>query len=490
MNAKPSLTRNALANFLGSVLPMIVSLITVPMYLAHIGAARYGVLAIVWMLQGYFGYFDLGLAAATSNRIAQLAESTAAERESVLWTALALNAGFGVLGGIALFGLGHVLFAQFHFAPQMNAEVLAALPWIACSVPLATISGVFSGALTGREQFASLNAVQFAGMLIFQVVPLITAIAFKPDLEYVIGAAIAGSVIALLLKIAVVCRVFPLRFAAGPAKCWIRPLFSYGAWVTVTNLASPLLETADRLLIGSVLGPQAVAYYQVPFNLAIRARILPGVISTTLFPRLSSLDAKSATALASRALRGLAAVMTPLIVFGIFLMQPFLTIWTGHEFANNATSVGEAILVGVWFNALAYIPYSHLQAIGRPDVVARFHALEILPFAACLWWALHSIGLIGAALVWSGRIAIDLLLLFSAARFGTRLARHLVTPGLLVAAAFVVTLLVPWQTLAYFAAWAVLTSAALLWVWRVEPAVRARAAAALSTVLGYRWRRS
>jgi O-antigen/teichoic acid export membrane protein len=490
MNSKPSLKRNALANFLGSVLPMIVSLITVPMYLAHIGAARYGVLAIVWMLQGYFGYFDLGLAAATSNRIAQLAESTAAERESVLWTALALNAGFGMFGGAALFALGRVLFAQFHIAPQMNAEVLAALPWIACSVPLATISGVFSGALTGREQFASLNAVQFAGTLIFQVAPLLTAIAFKPDLEYVIGAAIAGSVSALLLKIAVVFRIFPLRLEAGPARRWIKPLFSYGAWVTVTNLASPLLETADRLLIGSVLGPQAVAWYQVPFNLAIRVRILPGVISTTLFPRLSSLDAQSATVLASRALRGIASMMTPLIVFGIFLMQPFLTVWTGHEFASHAASVGEAILVGIWFNALAFIPYSHLQAIGRPDLVARFHALEILPFVACLWWALHSIGLIGAALVWSGRVAIDMLLLFWAAHFSAQLARHLVTPGLLVAAAFTLTLLLPWQTLAYFAAWAMLTGAALLWVLYVEPTVRARAVAAISMARGYRWRRS
>ncbi|WP_322042741.1 flippase [Paraburkholderia sp. J67] len=490
MTTKPSLKRNAIINFTGSVAPVIVSLVTVPMYLAHIGEARYGVLAIVWMLQGYFGYFDLGLAAATSNRIAQLADSTPAERESVLWTALALNAGFGLLGGVALYGLGHLLFAQFHFTPQLNAEVLAVLPWIACSVPLSTIAGVFSGALIGREQFAALNAVQFAGVLIFQVVPLLVAIAFKPDLQYVIGAAIAGGAFALLLKVVIVFRVFPLRFAAGPTRRWIKPLFSYGAWVTVTNLASPLLETADRLLIGSVLGPQAVSWYQVPFNLAIRVRILPGVISTTLFPRLSSLDSQSASALASRALRGLAAAMTPLIVFGIFLMQPFLTLWTGPVFASNATSIGEAILVGVWFNALAYIPYSHLQAIGRPDLVARFHALEILPFVGCLWWALHSAGLVGAALVWSGRMAIDMLLLFWAARFGAQLARHLVTPGLLVIAAFVVTLLVPWQTVAYFAAWAGLVGASLLWVLRVEPAVRARAAATMSTALSYRWRRS
>ncbi|SDH72179.1 Membrane protein involved in the export of O-antigen and teichoic acid [Paraburkholderia phenazinium] len=490
MTPKPSMKRNAIANFLGSALPMIVSLVTVPLYLAHIGAARYGVLAIVWMLQGYFGYFDLGLSAATSNRIAQLSKSSAAERESVLWTALVLNAGFGVLGGLLLFAVGRLLFQQFHIAPGIHEEVIAALPWIACSVPLATISGVFAGALTGREQFASLNAVQFAGMLIFQIVPLLSAIIFKPDLQYVISAAILGSAASLLLMAVVVCRMFPLSFAAGPRRAFVKPLFSYGAWVTVTNLASPLLETADRLLIGSVLGPQAVAWYQVPFNLAVRVRILPGVLTRTLFPRLSALGIQDATELSTRAVRGLAAVMTPLIVFGIFLMQPFLELWTGHAFAVRAMSVGEAILLGVWINSLASIPYSHLQAIGRPDIVARFHALELLPFIALLWWTVHRFGLLGAALAWSTRCAVDAILLFWAARFGSQLTQNLLAPALLVSAAFAATLLFPWPSLAGIAAWIVLCGAALGWAMRAEPAARARIQRALSSILQYRWRRA
>ncbi len=490
MNAKPSLKRNAIANFLGSALPMLVSLVTVPLYLHHIGAARYGMLAIVWMLQGYFGYFDLGLSAATSNLIARLAARSPADRESVLWTALVLNAGFGVLGGVILFAVGRLLLTQFHVAPEINAEVIVALPWIACSVPLATISGVFAGALTGREQFGSLNAVQFVGTLTFQIAPLATAILMQPTLQYVISAAILGSAASLLLMIVVVCRVFPLRLASGPRREFVKPLFSYGAWVTVTNLASPLLETADRLLIGGMLGPQAVAWYQVPFNLAVRVRILPGVLSRTLFPRLSALDTQDATELATRSVRGLAAVMTPMIVFGTFLMQPFLNLWTGHAFAAHAMSVGEAILAGVWINSLASIPYSHLQAIGRPDVVARFHALELVPFVGLLWWALHSFGLMGAALAWSARCAVDAGLLFWAARFGRQLTLDLLAPAALVIVAFAATSLFPWPSPTGLAAWVVVTGAALVWTGRAEPAWGARALRAISSVRQYRWRRA
>ncbi|MGF6596939.1 O-antigen/teichoic acid export membrane protein [Paraburkholderia sp. GAS448] len=491
-SSMPSLKRNAVVNFLGSALPLIVSFVTVPLYLKHIGAERYGVLAIVWTLQGYFGYFDFGLSTATSNRIAQLSRVSAAERESVLWTALLLNAALGAAGGLVLFFVGHLLFAQFHIAPAINAEVLAAMPWIACAVPIATITAVFTGALSGREQFGPLNTVQFVGVLIFQTAPLLCAILIKPELQVVIRAAIIGSSTSLLLLIAVAFWVFPLRFAAGPGRRHLKPLFSYGAWVMVSNFTSPLLDSADRLMIGSILGPQAVAWYQVPFNLAVRAKIFPAVFSRTLFPRLSALEKDDAVELAVRATRGLCVLITPLIVFGIFLMQPFLHLWVGHAFASQTTSIGEIILIGVWANSLAHIPGSHLTATGKPGVVARLHAAQVVPLVALLWWTLHTFGLAGAAFSWTLRYVAETVLLFMAARLGSGLARFLAVPALLILAAFVATELFVWTSAARNVSWIVMVSLALAWAAQAEPSWRARLLNRLSAVfLQYRsWRRA
>ncbi|MFX1671482.1 flippase [Paraburkholderia sp. A2WS-5] len=469
MTAKPNLKRSAIFNFLGSVLPICVSLVCTPLYLHQIGAERYGVLAILWMLQGYFGFFDLGFSFAASNRIAQLSRATPAERESVFWTGLLLNLGFGLVGALLLFALMHIMLAQFDIGPILSAELRPAQSWICALVPLTNLTAACNGAMQGREQFGASNAVQFIVGMLHQVVPICVAIAFGPSLHYLVFATLLASVMSLILTFGTMAYVFPLRLAAGPGRQHVRQLFSYGAWISITSFAMAVLETADRLLIGRVLGPQAVTYYQVPFNLAVRARLVPTVITRTLFPRLSALDSHDAAQLSLLALRGLTLVMTPAVVFGIFLMRPFLSLWVGQDFANRAASVGETILLGVWFNCFATVLFCHLQAKGRPDIVARFQLVETVLFIASLWWALHALGVLGAALAWSARCALDGALLFWAAHFGREHLRQLCVPVLLILAAYVGSFVLDSLSLVGLTVWIGLTCTAIAWSISAEP---------------------
>ena len=53
-----SIARHTGYNVVGALVPIAVSLVTVPFYLRIVGLERYGILSICWVLVGYFAFFD------------------------------------------------------------------------------------------------------------------------------------------------------------------------------------------------------------------------------------------------------------------------------------------------------------------------------------------------------------------------------------------------------------------------------------------------
>lgn len=482
-----SIARNTVYNLVGSATPLVVALATVPLYLHQIGEARYGVLAIAWLLLGYFGVFDLGLSRATANHIARLPARLASDREAVFWTACLLNAGFGLLGGLALYFVGGQLLGQwFKMSAGLHAEALEALPWIAASVPVATLTSVLTGALEGQEHFGLVNVIQSAGTLLFQVVPLAAAVAISPSLAVVIPVAVGVRAVTSIPLALAVRATLPVRHRPRLHVARMRQLLGYGAWVTVTNIVGPILVSVDRFLIGVVMGAAAVAYYVVPFNLANRTSILPSALSRTLFPRVSAQSKPAAERLAIDSVQMLGAIMTPLLIFGLLVVHPFLALWVGGHFATRAAPVAEILLLGVWVNGFAVVPYMMLQAQGRPDLVAKFHVVELAPFIALLWWALHRFGLSGAAGSWTFRVVADAVLLFWASGLG-RSALTTLWPGaiLILSAGFSVLFLPYSLILERIAVGMSLFALACLWSFRSSARLREMLAKALRFI-GFR----
>lgn len=432
-----SLKQNTLYNIAGALVPTAVSLVVVPLYLDRIGEARYGIMALVWLFLGYFGLFDLGLSRASANLVAQLESAPDVERENVFWTALCLNTGLGTLGGLALYCVGIPLLGQWvRMPPNIRHEALLALPWLALAVPVATVTGVLTGVLEGRKRFGALNTLQAIGTLIFQIAPLVVAYAVGPGLELLIPVAVGARIVSTLPLAILVKRELPLRSHPHFQSQLVHRLLRYGAWITVTGVVSPILTSIDRFIIGVIRGAAAIAFYAVPFNLVSRVGVFPSALSRALFPNLSAASSGEAIGLSREAIHMLNAILVPLIVFGLWALHPFLELWVGIQFTRHAAPVGEILLLGIWINGLASVPFTMLQAQGRPDLVARFHVLELVPFLAVLWVGLQFWGLAGAAWAWTLRVAGDALFLFWASDLGSLVFRTLWPAGLLVMGTF------------------------------------------------------
>ena len=280
----------------GAIVPLVVALVTVPIYVRHIGDARYGVLSIVWVLLGYFGFLDLGLSRAAVNALARLRDAPQEARARVLVTTLVLNLGLGLFGSLclAVFGtylLQHVLGVPYSLKP----EIAQAFPWIVGLFPLALVSGVGIGALESREQFLLANVLQVSGGSLGQIVPVILAVVVSPSLAIVIPAAVVARALTVAaILIAVYHDEGPLSSAAFD-RHQARKLLSYGGWISVSGIISPILSSLDQFVIGSVLNVAAVAHYAVPMNLVTRSQVFAGALSRTLFPRMSSVEQRQGT---------------------------------------------------------------------------------------------------------------------------------------------------------------------------------------------------
>ncbi len=427
--------KNLFYNIVGSALPILSALITVPFYIREIGAARYGVVSITWILLGYFGFLDFGLSRASANALGRLGHAPPSERSPVFMTAFYLNLSLGFVGGLILYFGGHFLLLHvFKLTGPLAEETMAAFPWMVPMLPLGMVLSVASGSLESRERFLQSNLLNAAGTVMGQVLPLLCAYQFGPTLNVLIPATLLARLLVVVMIYGVaIWSEWPLRLFDFHLA-WAKRLFGYGAWVSVSSLLSPLLDSLDQVLIGRLLGPVAIAHYAVPMNLSMRSQVVATALARTLFPRVSRASPAEARDVTEQAVVSLAygfgAVCGPAILF----CGPFVRVWVGDTFAAVSQPVAEILMLGAWANGIGFMPYGLIQGQGRPDLTAKVHAAEVVPFIGGLVLLIHLAGLPGAALAWTLRVAGDCIALLWLGRcFTPTLARALPALILMVA---------------------------------------------------------
>ena len=460
-----SIRRGTAYNLAGAATPVVLMLVSVPLYLAALGEARYGILAIVWVLTGYFGFLDFGLGRATAFAIARQCDADSERRARTFWTALLVNGAFGLMGALSMLVLAPLLFDRvFQVPAPLAAELQPVLPWLALAIPLLTFEGVLAGALTGRERFLALNIRAAIGTALTQFVPLAFVWIIAPTLQVAVPATILARFLSLALLAAMAFRAVPASFRPhiGDGET-LRELTAYGGWISLGAAGSQLVANFDRFLIAGVLGPVATALYTVPYQLVMRGALVSRALSTTMFPRLAREDIDARGELGRRALKANAALMTLPCVAGILVMHPFLALWVGADFAADAAPVGRFLAVTLWLNALAIIAQNMIEADNRPRETVAVLLAQALPFILVAWIGIGWAGLVGVALARNFRSLLDLWLLAWRAGMLGPVLRLLPVPLALLGAAIALSTALPVSDWRFAVAGLILAVASAAW---------------------------
>ncbi|WP_416356489.1 oligosaccharide flippase family protein [Aureimonas phyllosphaerae] len=433
MFLKRGMSTNFLITLLTSGLPLITTLVTVPIYISAIGTERYGVIALLLLLFGYLGLLDLGLSRATTFRLSQLQSADRADYLAVYRTSIALNLALGMVLG-SLFYFGAEVFLRYRDTGQwFVSEMADAIVPIAILFPFTLASNACIGRLEAEQRFATLAAIGLPGAVLVQVAPIIFVHLFGVS----IATAVYGIVAARSINVAAFLIVHVVhdwhvesrrRFSRQEAGNLLR----YGAWVSVSNIASPLLVSADQFVLGYVAGPKSVAFYNLGFNLASKLLLLPGALAKVTFPRMVAASPENLDQLANMSVRATAWMLFPLVSVAIAGASPFFTHWISAEFAVEASATAQLLLAGVWINSSAYVAVNILMARGQTSWIAKLHFAELVPFIAVLWLCVSVIGVEGAAIAWSLRVTIDAILMFYLAGMAKSVAKTLALPFCLI----------------------------------------------------------
>ena len=411
------LAKNTLWNMLGLILPLLVGVIAMPYLIHGLGNARFGVLSIAWMVIGYFSIFDFGLGRALTKMIAeQLGRGDIKTIPPLFWTGMSIMMCAGIIASIIVGLLSeNIVFSWLNIDAVLKQETLSTFYILAFSIPFVIATTGFRGVLEAHQQFAIVNIIRIPLGLLTFLGPL-AVLPFSNSLDSIVMVLLIGRVIGVYVYYVFCVKAVPsIKDCISVDRSMVKPLLSYGGWMTVTNVIAPLMVYLDRFLIGSVLTMTAVSYYVAPYEVVTKLVMIPMGLIGVLFPAFSTMlssDRGMAALYFQRAINIIFYFMFPVFLFVNMFSYEAIELWLGNDFAEYSTVVMQWLSIGVFLNCVARVPFVLVQSAGRPDLMAKLGLIALPLYLIGLWYALNNFGIEGAAIAWTLRVLIDTVAFF------------------------------------------------------------------------------
>lgn len=403
-------------NLAGAGIPLAFAFFAVPSLLAGYGNERFGLLTIIWALIGYFSIFDFGIGRALTKLVSdRLGRKNTEDLHDVTKTALFTMGFLGVVACVLLTATAPLLASALKLGDSLRSESIVSLRILAIGIPFVILSAGLIGLLEARADFHAINKIRLLmGMLNFGA-PLLMLTWTHSLVPATVALACARAVTtAMYFRIST--RNGALDVSSGHFnRRNLKELLGFGSWITLSNLISPLMAQLDKVVIGSVVALHLLPFYAIPGDLVNRLSFVPIALVGVFFPAFaahwSAGEPEKLASLYKDAAIVMFAVVYP-IALGIYALAPEgLSIWINEQFSHQSTPLLHWLCAGLIINSAARIPHALLQAAGRPSITAKLHLIELPIYAVALWQLLLHFGIIGAAIAWTGRMALDYLLL-------------------------------------------------------------------------------
>jgi O-antigen/teichoic acid export membrane protein len=408
-----NLFKNSTYNLIAAVLPLIVGLITIPLYVRTIGIATYGVIAIILAALGYLGFLDLGLGKALTQKIAELGGGKQIRKQHLVSVATAMTLLICILFSIIVWSLLMNL-GYFSFFSVMETKTIQIyVPYIVAFIPIILFSSIFQGILQAESKYLVLSMIQLIGSVAMQVIPLLIALLGNIEVEALISGILIARCITLALLVKEAHAVVKIKFNLNTLKRRRHDLISYGGYSSMISILNQFLVMFDRFVILNLCGARAVTFYTIPSDLFSKILILPNSVSSPLFTIAANKNIKNIEKITDDITLVIIRLITPITLVLIYFGNYFVEKWVGAEIADNTGYVTLFLVAGLYFNALVIPKHSEILATIGPKVMVKCYLLELPLYIIGLWVLVKNYGISGAAFAWMLRCSLDSILILT-----------------------------------------------------------------------------
>lgn len=198
-----------------------------------------------------------------------------------------------------------------------------------------------------------------------------------------------------------------------PSNTNLKQLFSFGKYVSGTNLLSMIFHKADILMIAYFLDPTAVALFHFASKIMNYAELPLHALSQVIYPRISASYQSSVVNELNKeyglSVVRLLAFVIPICLVLIMFNKEVISILSSSDYANSSQLI-MILSIGMIFKPIGRVLGLTLDAIGKPEVNFRMLIISVLLNLGLNFILIPAFGLAGAALATTSSIILTILL--------------------------------------------------------------------------------
>ena len=379
------LLTDAMVNYSGLLVGMVVGILLVPFMLGRLGIAQYGVWIAALVLAATLRGIDFGLGLVISREVA--AHANVGEHGSVALLVSAAGGVLLVLGGVgaALMLVGALaLAAPLDLPPGLEALVLPVFALIALASLAEQALAFVTAVLTGLRRFVALNLLTIVATLL-RAIAIVGVLLAEGSLVSVAAWYAAASVIAAGVAFMTLRRHGDGLGIGLPGRHWalLREHYAFGLASFVSTLTAGMVWQALPLIAAALLGASAVVVVHIGQRIPIAMTGLYGRIAAVVFPSASAYQ-RSADVAGTRSIlvtgtRLVLHLVIPLTVVGLVATNTLLDAWLGQADPEIALML-RLTLAAVAADALGAVAINLLWGRGMvaPALIASGASLMVV----------------------------------------------------------------------------------------------------------------